>query len=401
MGNLAGVHHGKFFLWLGPAVVLYRVTVRSTAAVSEDAMGPVLVMLSLAGRWATTLMLSPLLLVTAGFAFNEIFVYWFPNFAFAFILLAGLLAIQLAGDKVVHAAQLMLMALVLAGLGTLIAMGLWSHPHWPAMVGSSQSTDTSFSPMAVIMLFVGFDLALNPVTAHRKPRVHAAINNGLLAAAGIIALWTLASLLNVPGAKLSDSFIPHLVAARHIGGDPGRMMMGGVVIAGSCAAVNALFRSVARSNALLTARWPTNSIKRLHFLSKPAFWQVVSAVAVAVLMAGGMAGTDEIDIYLRAGLILWLTYYGGVHLAVLSDRFRHAGQLSGHCFGWLGPLVGAAAMLTGVGMLLATDPDSTQLLTVTLIVVAVVALATGSGWMLQRLAVRRGNDAGRRTFEKT
>jgi hypothetical protein len=398
VGNLAGMHQGMFFLWIGPAWVLYWLTARSTMVVlKNNTMGPVVVMLSLAGRWTTTLMLSPLLLVTAGFAFNEIFVYWFPNFAFAFILLGGVLAIQLAGNKAVHIAQLILLVLVLAGLGTLIAMGLRSDTSWSAIVGSNQLTDTSLSPWAIMMLFVGFDLAFNQAWAGPKPREQPTITTGLLTAVVVIALWALASLLNVPGAKLSDSFIPHLVAARYIGGDPGRMIMGGVVIAGSGAAVNALFGSVARSNALMAAQWPSGPIKGLHILRRPAFWLVISAGVVAALMAGGMAGTEEIDIYVRAGLIIWLLYYGAVHLALLSNRLDGKGQLSKRPLGWLGPLVGAAAMLVSVGMLVATDPDRTKLLTFGWIVLAIAGL----GWMVGRILVQDKNGLVRRDDEST
>lgn len=395
VGNLTGMHQGMFFIWLIPALGLFWLTARSTAAVSTDAMGPVLVLLSLAGRWATTLMLAPLLLVSAGFAFNEIFVYWFPNFAFAFILLGVLLAVQLAGSKAIHAAQLFLLALVIGGLGSLIITGLWPDTEWPTVTVSESPSATSFSPYAVILLFVGFDLASNLVPYKHWPQLQKAINKGLLAAAMVISLWALASLLNVPTEKLSDSFIPHLLAARNIGGDAGRMIMGVVVIAGSCAAVNALFVSVSRSNAQLFEQWSFQRLNWLKFLNTPAFWLVFSALIVAALMAGGMAGTEEIDIYLRAGLILWLVYYGAIHLAVLSRRLRITKQMYGFSLEWMGSVVGATAMFIGVGILLATDPDRTQLLTFTWIVLAVVVLAVGSGYAMRNL-VRESNGALRR-----
>src|SRR5210317_168693 len=43
--------------------------------------------LVISARLSVTLLVATSVLVTAGFAFNEIFVYWFPNFGFAFLLL--------------------------------------------------------------------------------------------------------------------------------------------------------------------------------------------------------------------------------------------------------------------------------------------------------------------------
>jgi hypothetical protein len=39
------------------------------------------------------------LLVSSGFAFNEIFVYWFPNFGFAYLFLAILCSLQFFPKK--------------------------------------------------------------------------------------------------------------------------------------------------------------------------------------------------------------------------------------------------------------------------------------------------------------
>ena len=400
VGNLTGMHQGMFFIWLAPALGVYWLTARSAAVVGPSgAMGSVLVILSLAGRWVTTLMLSPLLLVTAGFAFNEIFVFWFPNFAFAFILLGILLAVQLAGGTVVRTAQLLLLALVLGGLATLTVIGLWQGAGWSSLGVSGPAAATPFSPYAVIMLFVGFDLVSNQTPNAQRRQLQPTINRGLIVAAVVMALWALASLVNVPTEKLSDSFIPHLLAARNIGGDAGRMIMGVVVIAGSCAAVNALFVSGSQLNGQLAAQWSSHRIKRLDFLHKPALWLILSAGIVAMLMAGGMAGTEEIDIYMRAGLLFWLAYYGAIHLAVLSDLLGKAEQTHASRIEWLGPAVGAIAMISGVGMLLLTDPDRTQLLNFAWIVLTALVMAAWSGRVMKRILVRESDSAVSRPFK--
>jgi len=55
----------------------------------EDVFGSnAAIVLPICSRILFTIFGSAGILVTAGFAFNEIFVYWFPNFSFAFFLLA-------------------------------------------------------------------------------------------------------------------------------------------------------------------------------------------------------------------------------------------------------------------------------------------------------------------------
>ena len=44
----------------------------------------------------------------------------------------------------------------------------------------------------------------------------------------------------VAPARLAESTVPHMVAARAIGGASGRVVMGVVVLAGTCATVHAL-----------------------------------------------------------------------------------------------------------------------------------------------------------------
>ena len=67
--------------------------------------------LSLAGCLPLTILAGTALLVTAGYAFNEVFLYWFPNFGFAFLLLALLTVLQLLRKEYALWMQLILTAL--------------------------------------------------------------------------------------------------------------------------------------------------------------------------------------------------------------------------------------------------------------------------------------------------
>ena len=56
------------------------------------------------------------ILAIAGYVFNEVFVYWFPNLGFSFCVLGLLLTLNLLGPKVAKAAQLLFVAVALLGL---------------------------------------------------------------------------------------------------------------------------------------------------------------------------------------------------------------------------------------------------------------------------------------------
>jgi hypothetical protein len=66
------------------------------------------------------------LVVSAGFVFNEVFVYWFPNFAFASILLASITLLNIFGKKPALVTQVITLAAASIGLLILTGAGLFN-----------------------------------------------------------------------------------------------------------------------------------------------------------------------------------------------------------------------------------------------------------------------------------
>ena len=56
------------------------------------------------------------LVVSAGFVFNEVFVYWFPNFAFASLLLVSITLLNIFGKKPALVTQVITLAVARIGL---------------------------------------------------------------------------------------------------------------------------------------------------------------------------------------------------------------------------------------------------------------------------------------------
>ena len=363
LGNLAGAYQHYFLFWVAAAVCVYWINIRSMSRVSaylppgqSPFLSSILKVLLLACRWMTTIMLSAVLLVTAGFAFNETFLYWFPNFAFAFILLGALMFVHLFGRQAAQRVQVLLSATALGGLGLLTAMGIWRAVVAPSEAGAVQDMDMATLPITVLLLFVGFDLALNHDFT-KAPTLRKTMNRGIYALAILLGLWGLSSMLVVPAEKLSASFIPHILAARGIGGEFGRLIMGAVVILGSAAAVNALLLSNSDVNAGIFKSPGLNQPPWLKWLKWRTSWVVLAGAVIAILMAVGMAGEEIIDSYVRAGLIIWLFYYGAIHLTLLFKFPSGHMPKSQSKTSWILPAAGAAVMISGGTVLLLKDHE--------------------------------------------
>jgi amino acid transporter len=176
-----------------------------------------------------------------------------------------------------------------------------------------------------------------------------------------------------------------MVTARTILGQPGRIIMGVVVLAGVSSAVNALLLGVSQmlvgmaSQGLLPAflAWaPQRAPVALILL----------ALGPAVMMYLGMAGEPETEVYTRAGLVFWLAHYGAVHLAVLVLSHR-ADQPPFRRYVPVLPVVSMSLIILGIVGLLWLDSNPGYLIRFMLIVVGSV-----SGLSLAWIGWRRKQD---------
>ena len=337
-----------------------------------------------AGRMITAVTLSTVLLVTAGFAFNETFAYWFPNFGFAFLLLALVLAAQIFGIRACRRFQLATASLALLGILLLIAVGLVGLPaNGPITLAGRESMST-YRLSSILLLFVGFEAALNHRVGNAVTLTRA-IPAVLGLIGGVLALWGVVSMGYIPSERLADSFIPHVITAKSIAGQTGRMIMAVVVIASGCAAVNALFTMVSRTVVQIMRHGtpPVPSSQRTRQSSASA---VLCSLGVAAMMATGMAGTDQIDVYVRSGLYSWLLCYGVVHLGALIQLRRMPAPRS--AARQVTAFAGMVLMCLAIVALMANDPDRTVLLQFTLLSWAMVALFLGGIWYWKKIENR-------------
>lgn len=324
------------------------------------------------------------ILAIAGYAFNEVFVYWFPNLGFSFCVLGVLLTLNLLGPKVAKTAQLLFVAVALSGLLVLSALAFLVSPAVspaPAMPQPSAAVLLR-GALGSLVLFVGFDLARFMPSLQARPAIPlgTCMTFGILLGGLTFCIWGLVSLSAVPAEKLVESTVPHMVTARTLLGQPGRMIMGVVVLAGVSSAVNALLMGVSRMLVGMASQGLAPAFLAWAPQRAPVALLLL-ALGPALMMYLGMAGEPETEVYTRAGLIFWLIHYGAVHLAVLVLSRRVAQPQSQRYVPWL-PLLSMSVMALGIVGLLWTDSHAGHLVRFMLTVVALVSVLSlwWMGW---------------------
>ena len=365
LGNTAGVTGSYFPIVLISVLAVHLLTTHSYQALfhagpgeereaSQDSSktNPFLILL-LGSRISLTLCAVPLILVSAGFIFNELFLYWFPNFGFAYGLLIILLLLNFLGEKAVLRTQIILVGIALAGIWLISTIGLWSAIFSPeAVKNPGPGSGPAFPGIATaLLLFVGFDLA-NP-TQYRQGRTFSRspfrMATVLVLSGLSFLLWGIVSLLHVPASGLVETTVAHIVAARNILGDPGARIMGVAVLAGAGAAVNAFFFSIPRLPAGLPGS-ENKSDSATQVRNPRAIFLILLGGVIALVLALGLAGETALEVALKAALLLWLAQNAFVHLLVLirnrPDRTRTS-------FSRTAPLTGLVLLTGGlVGIIL-------------------------------------------------
>ena len=332
------------------------------------------------------------LLVSAGFIFNEVFVFWFPNFAFAYLLLAVALTLNLTGDRAVRWGQWIALTVVLGGLLALCIGGIFFAQI--EFAAGSAPLQRGW-PLTVFMTgavgAMGFDLALYGIShsagGQRFPW------RGVwfaFAVAGVVfALWGVAGIFAVPRSKLADSTISHIIIARTLWGETGRYIMGGVVIGGVFAAVNGLLFGVGRLLARLIHHTKP-SIDKNDREETPTiiinFARIGLAILVAMAMAGGWAGEPALETFIRTGILFWLFHHLMVNLTAgrllrwkrpFADGYRQSGHLTMQMYALAGLTFAIAGVFLG-------EPDlRTMLILLFAIPVTSGLVLLFSGWIRQ------------------
>ncbi len=275
--------------------------------------------------------------------------------------------------------QIMLVTVAICGLTFLSAVGFIGLESTSPVVKVVDYPSFDLARLALLglVLFIGFDLAgLVSNNENKYPfRLVKSMTAGVVLAGIVFILWGLVSLQYVSLERLADTTIPHSITARVILGSSGRIVMGVVVLAGAGAAVNILLLAVSRMIAAMAAQGLLPSFLGLAQNRAP-IPLIILAVGIAAMMASGMAGVPDLEIYTRAGVLFWLLNYSAVHLSVLIMRRGVCGRLTQFQIPGFPvvTLIGFLVLFLGFFGLLWSDSESALLFKFMLIILVIVCL---------------------------
>ena len=293
----------------------------------ENSDHPTTLFFFLASRVVFMATLSTIILATAGFVFNEVFYYWFPNFAFSFLLLGVLLTANMISSTFAARLQVILVITVLFAMAILCIAGFMSTDHVRI---AGQEDFTLRALLLPFMMIIGTELFIfSPgcgQTVQQRSLLGKHVSVALILTMFILMLWGGSMLQLVSPEKLADSFNPHMKAARQALSQPGRIIAATMIISGVAATVNGLLLTLT-SQAKYLARHghlPLLFTKGGSHFPLPLF---VLAACPATLLALGMAGHDTTEVYIRGSLLFWLLHYCIMHLSAckknVQNRFLH------------------------------------------------------------------------------
>jgi len=335
---------------------------------------------------------STALLATAGYVFNEVFLYWFPNLGFSFCLLGVLVLLNVLGMRVAAVGQLVFVGLALGGLLFLSVTGFfeWGNPVPLRQDGPTPLAHLPQIAVASLLVFVGFDLA--GFVGEDRGNPAKAMMATILLAGLVFSCWGWVSAEYVPLGRLADTSIPHVKAARAVLGETGRICIGIITLAGSCAAVNALLIAVSRMLAIMATEGVLPPFLAMG-KNGAATGIFILVAAVAAMMGSGMAGESILEVYIKAGICFWLFHYSVILGAVFTMTVRASPGSStqstkGH---WIVPIAGSTAMMLALAGIFLLETEWRLLLRIVAILFAIglifaaswVPFSRKKGWLKQ------------------
>ena len=382
-GNIVGTNGPTYFVAILAAMALhglntkiYQLIPTNTNPQSgeifllKDSFGSLTAsMLLLLSRPVLAVCLGTATLVASGFVFNEVFIYWFPNFGFAVLVVLTLLALNLIGGQTAAIAQVIFVSVAVSGL---LVLSVWAMTLWLQIgtIPHQEPVSLNLNSFALAaLLFIGYDLLNFTNGAGTKINVTSKMLSGIFVTGLLAILWGFAAYLYVSPERLADTTLPHILTAKKIGGQAGRVIIGMVIIAGTCAAVNVLFHAVSRMMAQMADNQLLPAIFT-RFPSRPLLSLFCLAGSIGLLMAIGFAGSDLLDKSIRAGSFFWLLNYAITQLALFIQwRKKRSPYQRPRPSYWprLHMVVFLVMLICPVGLVLVDDNIALLLLTMSVI----------------------------------
>lgn len=262
-------------------------------------------------RFFTLVFFSCSILGIAGYAFNEVFLYWFPNFLFSFIIVACSFFTSLLSLKNIKRIQLTVVTAILLGITTLSIASLWAPspknaalPDFFLPYGTAPFSDGLF---LMAPLLVGYELFATSSAKNKTSTKSYVLALGI--AVFFLSIFAYAALCVSGTEKLADSTVPYMIGARKILGQTGRYIMGGIIILGSYAAFNTTLQFL-KSPLITFMNSHSLTLIPNNELGRQVIATAIPVLTVSVLLLQGYAGEPITESYIAGGFALWFIYYG-------------------------------------------------------------------------------------------
>lgn len=309
-GSGIGLAGNWYFLIGAFLFITHLVTIPQQTVSNEKQSFDALKSFGYGVRFFTLVFFSCSILGIAGYAFNEVFVYWFPNFLFSFIILICSFLTAILPASKAQKLQLASIILVLIGITVLSVAASWatppnvSSPDFFAPYGASPFSD---GLLLMAPLLLGYELYTPPSSSNGTSQKSYALALGLTVV--FLSIFAYASLCVSGTEKLADSTVPYMIGARKILGQTGRYIMGAIIIFGSYAAFTSTLLFLKKPFDKFVASSPSTK-KTNNRLSKKVITAAIPTLTVSVLLFRGYAGEPITESYIAGGFALWFVFYG-------------------------------------------------------------------------------------------
>lgn len=279
-------------------------------------------------RFFSLVFFSCSILGIAGYAFNEVFLYWFPNFLFSFIILACSFFTSLAPSSKARKIQLIAIIAILVGIVFLSVASLCAptpkeadSPDFFLPYGLYPFSEGLFF---MAPLLIGYELYAS--SFHKDKSSGYSYAMALIMAALFLSLFAYAALSVSGTEKLANSTVPYMIGARKILGQTGRYVMGGIIILGSYVAFNTILMFLKTPFVTLMDSHPSTRLPSSN-LGKQAAATTIPALTISILLLRGYAGEPITESYIAGGFALWFVFYGLSTISSVINTDSHIVKL--------------------------------------------------------------------------
>ncbi len=300
------------------------------------AMGPLpAIVATFCGYLVVNVLAGPVELYVSGLTFTDTLAGWCPPMAFSIALLIVLTILNLVGVDIFAKAQL---ALTVFMMGSMLLMGLMGLAEMgstaPNIAGPESFNPMGWGVFALVALGIWLFIGIEFVTPMAEETINPGRNIpwsmfiGLIIILVIKMVFGFASIKFVPLDKLAESATPHVDAARAMLGEPGAIWIGLIGITATASSVNTLLAAVPRLFYGMAHSGELPAIfKWVHPRFATPWWGIIGfAIAMFVVLVSGLAGTEQVLVYLLAAAWTWMLCYiiSHVDLMIIRSRYPNA-----------------------------------------------------------------------------